>query len=81
MPRVPLQNGFAYANLRRRGGGPEEGSYSICIKCAVLLVFNADLSVHIATDKEMSELQTNAKEAFSKLKMAQRYILHQTRKN
>lgn len=35
---------------------PKQGDFSICFKCAELLVFNQDLTIRLATEAEINDL-------------------------
>jgi len=38
---------------------PKEGDANICVYCAAVLVFNADLTSHPATDAELAEFRAD----------------------
>lgn len=42
-------------------GGPQQGSLTVCIDCASFLVFEADLSVRLATYDEIADLPSDVR--------------------
>jgi hypothetical protein len=52
---------------------PKPGDFTICIKCARLLVFNLDLSLREITAPELRELMQN-REKWALVERAQWYI-------
>lgn len=52
---------------------PREGSISICMKCAAISIFNADLTLRAITAEEIADLDSETRSIIALVKDAVRY--------
>lgn len=60
---------------------PEPGSITICIQCGTISVFEQDLSLRNATEKDLLEIKKNAPDTYTLILQSQEFIINRNRRN
>lgn len=67
--------------LDKEDAAPKEGDFSICLYCATICEFDADLNLVPATAEDLQDFREKQPEDYYKLLKAAIYIKEQTNKN